>query len=139
MNLNFYQPENNSYLESLRNNLNEQIAKLDQLRNISLNQKPNAVTTEISNQPKRYYLDCGIKADWDEFLKLNYGLTETQIFDDYRLFLQAKTELSKDADKEKLEAMKNKLKPKGPIDVANNTNHINESDIEPVQSNNSKV
>ena len=37
MNLNFYQPENNSYLQNLRNTLDEQIGKLDQLKNLKLN------------------------------------------------------------------------------------------------------
>lgn len=123
MNLNFYQPENGNYLENLRNNLNEQIAKLDQLKNISLNQNQPKVNQPL--QPQRYYLDCGIKEDWEEFLKLNYGITEAQIFEDYRLFLQAKVELSKDTDKEKLEAMKNKLKPKqkGKVNVPNTGNN----------------
>ena len=48
----------------------------------------------------------------DQFLKLNYGITEEQIFSDYRLFLQAKEELSQDTNKEKLEEMKRKIAPK---------------------------
>lgn len=114
MNLNFYQPDNNNYLENLRNTLNDQINKLDQLRNVSLNVASNNPNNQNVQplQPQRYYLDCGVKEDWEEFLKLNYNITETQIFEDYRLFLQAKTELHEDANKEKLEQMKSKLAPK---------------------------
>lgn len=148
MNLNFYQPDNNSYLESLRNTLNDQINKLDQLRNINTNisQPTNHVTT---NQPQRYYLDCGIKEDWQEFLKLNYDITEAQIFEDYKLFLQAKTELHEDANKEKLKAMKNKLAPKKIKEERiaqygnNSSNGSNQSSIrnnkqsmEPIKNNN---
>ena len=145
MNLNFYQPDNNNYLENLRNTLNDQIAKLDQLRNVSLNPSgggQNTNNTKVNQplQPQRYYLDCGIKEDWEEFLKLNYGITEAQIFDDYRLFLQAKLELSQDNDKEKLEAMKNKLKPKQQqkghkVNVPNNTNaNVSSANINSKQS-----
>ena len=114
MNLNFYQPDNNNYLENLRNTLNDQINKLDQLRNVSLNAASNNPNNQNVQplQPQRYYLDCGVKEDWEEFLKLNYNITETQIFEDYRLFLQAKAELHEDANKEKLEQMKSKLAPK---------------------------
>ena len=111
MNLNFYQPDNNNYLESLRNTLTDQINKLDQLKNINTNTLQQNINTQ-TNQPQRYYLDCGIKEDWQEFLKLNYGITETQIFEDYKLFLQAKAELHEDKNKEKLEIMKNKLSKK---------------------------
>ena len=58
---------------------------------------------------KRYYLDCGNKEDWEQFLKVNYDITEKQIFDDYKLFLQAKAELNEDANREKLDKMKQKL------------------------------
>lgn len=124
MNLNFYQPDgsNNSYLESLRNALNDQMNKLDQLKNISLGQNNIPAKVNQPLQPQRYYLDCGLKEDWDEFLKVNYGITEKLIFEDYRLFLQAKAELHQDTDKERLEAMKNKLRP------ANKGTTINASD-----------
>ena len=113
MNLNFYQPDgsNNNYIEGLRNALNDQMAKLDQLRNVNFNQSNQQTKVNQPLQPQRYYLDCGIKEDWDEFLRINYAITEAQIFEDYRLYLQAKAEIDKDNNKQKLEAMKNKLRP----------------------------
>ena len=107
MNLNFYNPNNANNLESLQSALQEQINKLDQLRNMSLKPQVNQPLQE-----QRYYVDCGKKEEWDQFLKLNYGITEEQIFSDYRLFLQAKEELNQDTNKEKLEEMKRKIAPK---------------------------
>ena len=99
----------NKSLESLQNNLDEQIAKLNELR--SFKPAPQKVVQETT----RYYLDCGNKKDWIEFLNIHYNLTEEQMFDDYKLFLQAKAEVFETNNKEKLEAMKEKLlltKPK---------------------------
>ena len=130
MNLNFYQPGNNDYIENLRNTLNENLNKLDQLRNLNLTaQTPQHNQVNQPLQPQRYYLDCGVKEDWEEFLKINYNITERQIFDDYRLFLQAKSELHETADKEKLEAMKQKISPvkqKENRNVGNNTDATNQ-------------
>lgn len=66
--------------------------------------------TQQGQQP--YYLYCGNKHDWDEFLMLNYGMTEKSIFDDYKLFLQAKQELVEEQGQNKLNTMKDKLKNK---------------------------
>lgn len=110
MNLNFYNPNTMGSLESLQSNLEEQINKLQNLRNLPNNINIQKAPPQLSEQ--RYYLDCGNKEDWVEFLKLNYNLTEKQIFDDYKLFLQAKAELAEDNNKEKLEAMKQKISPR---------------------------
>ena len=120
MNLNFYNPNNANNLESLQNALQEQINKLDQLRNMSLKPQVNQPLQE-----QRYYVDCGKKEEWDQFLKLNYGITEEQIFSDYRLFLQAKEELSQDTNKEKLEEMKRKIAPKRIKENASNIATVN--------------
>lgn len=113
MNLNFYSPNHAGNLESLQTALQDQITKLDQIRNIHLsnyNKPQNQNTQQSPNlNPQRYYVDCGIKEDWDEFLRIHYNLTEKQIFEDYMLFLQAKAEIYEDANKEKLETMKKKL------------------------------
>lgn len=136
MNLNFYQPDNNNYLENLRNTLNDQINKLDQLRNVS-NQAYQPNNNQTNNpQPQRYYLDCGIKEDWQQFLKLNYGITENQIFEDYKLFLQAKAELHEDANKEKLEAMKNKLASKQKEPKIRNVNDTSANSNQSINRNN---
>lgn len=110
MNLNFYNPSHANSLEGLQNSLQEQIAKLNELKSVQI-QGMNPPKIQQPLQEQRYYLDCGNKQDWTEFLRINYGLTETQIFDDYKLFLQAKAELNEDNNKEKLEAMKQKLSP----------------------------
>lgn len=101
--MNYY--NHNTSIESLQNNLDEQIAKLNELR--SFKPAPQKVVQET-----RYYLDCGNKKDWVEFLNIHYNLTEEQMFDDYKLFLQAKAEVFEDTNKEKLEAMKAKLSTK---------------------------
>ena len=110
MNLNFYNPNTVGSLESLQSNLEEQINKLQNLRNLPTNVNVQKAQAPLPEQ--RYYLDCGNKEDWVEFLRLNYNLTEKQIFDDYKLFLQAKAELAEDSNKEKLEAMKQKISPR---------------------------
>ena len=107
MNLNFYNPSNQGYLESLQQSINDYTNKLNQLKDITLGTNNNNISSSLD--PRHYYLDCGIKDDWDQFLKINYNLNEAQMFEDYKLFLQAKMELHKDTDKEKLEAMKQKL------------------------------
>lgn len=108
MNLNFYNPSTmGASLENLQMNLQDQIDKLNQLKNLGLNQSNQPVQT--ISQEQRYYLDCGKREDWNEFLRINYGLTENQIFSDYKLFLQAKAELNENKDKEKLEEMKRKI------------------------------
>lgn len=105
MNLNFYSPHNAGSLENLQTALQDQITKLNQIRNMDLSQ----AQVQQPLQPQRYYLDCGCKEDWEEFLKINYNITEDQIFEDYRLFLQAKAELHEDRNKEKLQSMKDKI------------------------------
>ena len=129
MNLNFYNPHHTSNLESLHNALQEQATKLDQLRNIDFN---NARIAQPI-QEQRYYVDCGKKEEWDAFLRLNYNLTETQIFDDYRLFLQAKAELHQDTNKEKLEAMKKKLS--SPNQIASSNSLKTQANIPPTPMN----
>ena len=66
--------------------------------------------TQNQNVQQPYYLFCGNKTDWDEFLMLHYGMTEQAIFDDYKLFLQAKQELLEEQGKNKKDTMKDKLR-----------------------------
>ena len=124
MNLNIY-GQTSSSINDLEANLRAQLDKLNQLKLLSnpqantqqLPQVSNAdyASTNVQNntvqvQPQRYYLDCGIKEDWDDFLRLNYGITEKDIFDDYKLFLQAKQEIISEQGKSKLETMKERIK-----------------------------
>lgn len=120
MNLNIYGQGSNT-IQDLEANLKSQYEKLNQLKMMSNNlQAQNPVQSQlIPNQqtnmvqPQRYYLDCGIKEDWDEFLRLNYGITEKAIFDDYKLFLQAKQEIQDEQGRNKLESMKSRIKNNG--------------------------
>jgi hypothetical protein len=143
-NLNFYpngynQPEiynpyrysgfNNQYTQQT---LKEAENKLHQMQNqINPNSAPQ--NQQKSNNPP-YYLYCGDKDEWDEFLMLNYGITEQAIFDDYKLFLQAKQELLSEQGQNKIDFMKDKIrnKDKGFVNVDSSV----KSNIKPKQSNN---
>ena len=122
MNLNFY-PNNygqqpiNPYLNMLGVDANKlmqtfQQSAESQLQNLQQNIQSQFMP-QNQNQPQQpYYLYCGNKNDWDEFLMLNYGMTEKNIFDDYKLFLQAKQELVEEQGQNKINTMKDKLKNK---------------------------
>lgn len=122
MNLNFY-PNNygqqpiNPYFNMLGVDTNKlmqtfQQSAESQLQNLQQNIQ-NQFMPQNQNQPQQpYYLYCGNKNDWDEFLMLNYGMTEKNIFDDYKLFLQAKQELVEEQGQNKINTMKDKLKNK---------------------------
>ncbi len=87
--------------------------------------------TQNQNVQQPYYLFCGNKTDWDEFLMLHYGITEQAIFDDYKLFLQAKQELLEEQGKNKKDTMKDKLR--------NNNDKSNvKSSVSPKSTRNSK-
>jgi len=129
MNLNFYNPNNQNYLESLQQSINDYTNKLNQLKDITLG---NSAPQPAGLNPKHYYLDCGIKDDWDEFLRINYNLNENQIFEDYKLFLQAKVELHEDTDKEKLEAMKKKLSSSSREKIKENASNTTNTPIKHV-------
>lgn len=120
MNLNIYGQGSNT-IQDLEANLKSQYEKLNQLKMMSNNiqaqnpVQPQLIPNQQANmvQPQRYYLDCGKKEDWDEFLRLNYGITEKAIFDDYKLFLQAKQEIQDEQGRNKLESMKSRIKNNG--------------------------
>lgn len=131
MNLNIYGHTSSNNLQDLENSIKANLEKLNQLKLMSgsqpslpqqiqpVSQQDFAQPQQL--QPQRYYLDCGIKDDWDEFLKLNYGITEKDIFDDYRLFLQAKQEILSEQGKSKLEDMKQRIKSNKSV-ITENTN-----------------
>lgn len=131
MNLNFYNP-NATTLESLQNSLQEQFNKLNELKSIQIGQQ-SAPKIQQPLQEQRYLVDCGNKEDWNEFLRLNYNLTEREMFDDYKLFLQAKAELSEDNNKEKLEAMKQKIAPRKDVGNVQHTVYTNNNEQQSVQ------
>lgn len=128
MNLNFYpsdfnqQTAINPYATLLgldSNNVLQQFQKNAENKLTQLqNQMPSQFSQNnqnVANQP--YYLFCGNKNDWDEFLLLNYGITEQSIFDDYKLFLQAKQEILEEQGQNKINTMKDKIKNKDNIMV----------------------
>lgn len=120
MNLNIYGQNSPTTIQDLEASLKSQYDRLNQLKLMSNNLQNNQNNLQPQQdiqannmQSQRYYLDCGNKEDWDEFLKLNYGITEKNIFDDYKLFLQAKQEIIDEQGRSKLESMKERIKNNG--------------------------
>lgn len=120
MNLNIYGQNSPTTIQDLEASLKSQYDRLNQLKLMSNNIQNNQTNLQPQQdiqtnniQSQRYYLDCGNKEDWDEFLKLNYGITEKNIFDDYKLFLQAKQEIIDEQGRSKLESMKERIKNNG--------------------------
>lgn len=146
MNLNFYpndytQPNinpynqfqnfnnlNNNFNNNL-NNLNNNINQYQQNLENKLGQFFQNVNQAPNNQQQPYYLFCGNKNDWDEFLLLHYGTTEQNIFNDYKLFLQAKQELIEEQGQNKINTMKDKIKNKDMF----TTDNILKSNVKPAQ------
>lgn len=91
------------------NHLNQQSLLDNKLRELQGIQQGIQQSQQGQQNNKSYYLFCGDKADWDEFLYLNYGITEEDIFEDYKLFLQAKQELIEEQGKNRINNMKNKI------------------------------
>lgn len=100
--------DNGAGLKNLQQNAENNLKQIQQLQN-NFNAQ-NTQNNDIQNKP--YYLFCGNKNDWDEFLYLNYGITEQNIFDDYKLFLQAKQELLQEQGQNKIDTMKDKIRNK---------------------------
>ncbi len=87
--------------------------RLQQINQLQNNfQNPFNQQTNQQQSKKPYYLFCGEKEVWDEFLRLNYSITEQAIFDDYKLFLQAKQELAEEQGKSKIDTMKDRIRNK---------------------------
>lgn len=145
MNLNIYGQSGANNIQELESNLKSQLDKLNQLKLMTQNvpnqisQPPVVQPPQVANnpiQPQRYCIDCGIKEDWDEFLKLNYNITEKQIFDDYKLFLQAKQEIVNEQGRSKLESMKERIKNSkvgGMGNISTNVQPTTQSVQQPVQ------
>lgn len=117
MNLNFYptdfnQPNINPYLNMLGVDTNKLMQNFQQTAESQLKQLQNQFVPQNQNTQQPYYILCGNKKDWDEFLWLNYKMTEKDIFDDYKLFLQAKQELLEEQGQNKINTMKDKIKNK---------------------------
>lgn len=135
-NLNFYPNENkvNPYLDNLNNLYQNAVQNLQQFNN---QYTPQNVQKE---NEQAYYLYCGKKDDWQEFLSINYGITEEQIFDDYKLYLQAKQEILQEQGQNKINNMKDKIKS----GVGVNIDNAIKSDIKPnnmelnIESNNQR-
>lgn len=106
-NLNFF-PNNNFNQPDINNNYNPYMFNHN-IYNTGLQQQ----NTQNMSTQQPYYLFCGNKNDWDEFLLINYNTTEKNIFDDYKLFLQAKQEILEEQDKNKLSNMKNRISNSG--------------------------
>ena len=140
MNLNFYPTDFNkqninpyttllgldgsSILQQFQQNAEN---KLQQLQS----QIPSQFTqTQQNTTQQPYYLFCGNKNDWDEFLLLNYNITEQNIFDDYKLFLQAKQEIIQERGQNKIDNMKDKIRNNKTVKI----DDAIQSNIKPEQS-----
>lgn len=96
--------ENNQAFQNIQKNMENKLNQVQQIQN----QFAQQTVQQENKQP--YYLFCGNKADWDEFLILNYGITEQAIFDDYKLFLQAKQEILEEQGQKQKDTMKEKIR-----------------------------
>ena len=139
MNLNFYPTDfNNPFLNGYSpylqpyNNQQYNVNNLQQKVEESMKQL-SQIQSQTQNQShtQPYYLFCGNKSDWDEFLMLNYGITEQAIFNDYNLFLQAKQELLEEQGQNKINSMKDKIKNKGAVNVDSTI----KSNVKPTEQN----
>ncbi len=108
--------DNGSGLQSVKK---EAENRLQQIQSQISSQALQNQSSQQHQQP--YYLFCGNKNDWDEFLLLNYGISEKAIFDDYKLFLQAKQEILEEQGQNKINTLKDKIRN-------NNGNGINNID-----------
>lgn len=97
--------DNGSGLQSVKK---EAENRLQQIQNQISSQALQNQSSQQQQQP--YYLFCGNKNDWDEFLLLNYGISEKAIFDDYKLFLQAKQEILEEQGQNKINTLKDKIR-----------------------------
>ena len=123
--------DNNAGLKYIQNNAEN---RLNQLQNNIQNQfTPQNFMQQNNNQVQQpYYLFCGKKEDWDEFLMLNYGITEQTIFNDYKLFLQAKQELLEEQGQNKIDTMKDRIKNKDKDRRFTNIDATVQSNVKPM-------
>lgn len=122
--LNRFQSETEGRLQQLQSQMNQ-----NQLQNNFIPQGQTQNQNAQQGQP--YYLFCGNKNDWDDFLLLNYGITEKTIFDDYKLFLQAKQEILEEQGQNKINIMKDKIRNKNNSKGVTNVDATIKSSVKP--------
>ena len=96
-------------LQKLQQETENRLKQINQMTNNFGVRQPQ-VQQNVQQQEQPYYLFCGNKKDWDEFLMLNYNITEQSMFDDYKLFLQAKQEVLNEKGQTRINAMKDKIR-----------------------------
>ena len=96
-------------LQKLQQETENRLKQISQMTNNIGVRQPH-MQQNVQQQEQPYYLFCGNKTDWDEFLMLNYNITEQNIFDDYKLFLQAKQEVLNEKGQTRINAMKDKIR-----------------------------
>lgn len=104
--------DNNAGLQHIQKEAENRLQQIQNqigLQNSIMTQNQTQNQQQTQNQ---YYLFCGRKEDWDEFLMLNYGMSEQAIFEDYKLFLQAKQEILTERGQNKIDNMKDKIRSK---------------------------
>lgn len=100
----------NSNFQKIQQDTQNRLQQLQSVIGVQPHNNQYNIQQGIEKNKQPYYLFCGNKEDWDEFLLLNYGITEQTIFDDYKLFLQAKQELQNEQGQNKINVMKDRIK-----------------------------
>lgn len=100
----------NSNFQKIQQDTQNRLQQLQSVIGVQPHNNQYNIQQGIEKNKQPYYLFCGDKEDWDEFLLLNYGITEQTIFDDYKLFLQAKQELQNEQGQNKINVMKDRIK-----------------------------
>lgn len=100
----------NSNFQKIQQDTQNRLQQLQSVIGVQPHNNQYNIQQDIEKNKQPYYLFCGNKEDWDEFLLLNYGITEQTIFDDYKLFLQAKQELQNEQGQNKINVMKDRIK-----------------------------
>lgn len=100
----------NSNFQKIQQDTQNRLQQLQSVIGVQPHNNQYNIQQGIEKNKQPYYLFCGNKEDWNEFLLLNYGITEQTIFDDYKLFLQAKQELQNEQGQNKINVMKDRIK-----------------------------
>lgn len=92
--------------EQLLAQLDAQRARVvEMVNNVSTSIKPPEQGTQLL-----YPVECVNKKLFNEYLKIQHGISEDEFFADYKLFLDAQQELASELVEDKKEEMKNKIK-----------------------------
>ena len=112
--------------ESLLKSLDTQranILKLQEMQQVQQNSPVHAIPKPAPQIQLQYPVECVSKELFNEFLQVEYGISEDEFFAEYKLYLDAKQEIEQEKINDKKEKMKAKIKggkSKKPVAEANN-------------------